>query len=484
MDQVFMLPDLGEGLTEAEVSRWLVAEGDEIVVDQPIVEVETAKAAVEVPSPFAGTVRTLHGAEGETLAVGAPLITVAPAGAEAADAPASGDGASGAVLIGYGTSGGSGSSRRRRKGRGDAAQAAAGVPVEATEPGNGAPAATHDLSLEQTAAVAAPSAGDAPRVSSPLVRRLARENGVRIAELRGTGPDGLIMRKDVEAAIEAARTGGAADGAGDEAAQPAVVGPSSQAAREAGGQQAPGERDARTGLGIVSRTPVRGVRKAVSAAMARSRRDIPEATVWVDVDATRLMRLRAQIAGDGGRAPSVLAFVSRFVVAGLAKYPELGMRVESGPGGEEIVGFEGVNLGFAAQTERGLVVPSIERAERLSAAELDTAIREMAVRAREGACSPAELTRGTITVNNYGVFGVDGSAAIINAPEAAILGLGRIIERPWVVSKGGRSVIKPRQVMELTLAFDHRICDGGTAGGFLRFVADCIENPKGVISHL
>jgi pyruvate dehydrogenase E2 component (dihydrolipoamide acetyltransferase) len=195
------------------------------------------------------------------------------------------------------------------------------------------------------------------------------------------------------------------------------------------------------------------------------------------VDATALLEMRAALKKrDADNAPGLLAFIARFVTAGLAKFPELNTRVEN----DEIVGFDGVNLGFAAQTDRGLMVPSIRRADKLSARELDAEIRRLTAVAREGKATPAELTSGTFTLNNYGVFGVDGSAAIINYPEVAILGVGRIIDKPWVV--GGQLAV--RKVTELTLAFDHRVCDGGTAGGFLRYVADAIESPGSVLADL
>ncbi|MFD1214632.1 dihydrolipoamide acetyltransferase family protein, partial [Arthrobacter sp. GCM10027362] len=247
-------------------------------------------------------------------------------------------------------------------------------------------------------------------------------------------------------------------------------------AAPAGPQSLPGT-DSRTGLGIASRTPMRGVRKAVAEAMSRSRTEIPEATVWVDVDATALVELRESLkARDPENTPGLLAFIARFVLAGLARYPELNSRIEDG----EIVRFDGVNLGFAAQTGRGLLVPSIRGAHRLNARQLDAQIRRLTGLAREGKASPAELTGGTFTLNNYGVFGVDGSAAIINYPEAAILGVGRIMDRPWVL--GGQLAV--RKVAELVLVFDHRICDGGTAAGFLRYVADAIENPATVLAEL
>jgi len=176
-----------------------------------------------------------------------------------------------------------------------------------------------------------------------------------------------------------------------------------------------------------------------------------------------------------------MAFLARFVLAGLRRFPELNTRyVRSGSADAELLAFDGVNLGFAAQTERGLMVPSIRHAEALSARELDAEIRRLTAAARSGAATPAELTSGTFTLNNYGVFGVDGSAAIINYPESAILGIGRIIDKPWVLD----GELAVRKLTELTLVFDHRVCDGGTAGGFLRYVADAIENPGSVLADL
>jgi len=454
--QVFRLPDLGEGLTEAELLSWLVSVGDEIRVDQPIAEVETAKSVVEVPSPYAGTVAVLHGEPGQTLDVGKPLISVAPVGASspgsaAADVVGTGASAgdaaetyrteeragSGNVLIGYGTSGG-GEARRTRPRK---------VPAAVVVPA-AAPAGSSRVP------------GKLSAVISPLVRKMARDHGVSLDAVPGSGESGLILRRDVEAAI----------------AEPRKAAPGSAAEAPAG------SLDARTGLPVASRSAVRGVRKAVAANMARSRSEIPEATVWVDVDATALLELRAGLKKAGEQhAPGLLAFIARFVTAGLKKYPELNTRFETSPdGSQEIVAFGGINLGFAAQTDRGLVVPSVRGAEKLSARELDAEIRRLTAVARDGKATPAELGSGTFTLNNYGVFGVDGSAAIINYPEVAMLGLGRIIDKPWVVD--GQLAV--RKVTELTLAFDHRVCDGETAAGFLRYVADAIENPGAVLSDL
>ncbi len=500
---MFRLPDLGEGLTEAELVSWLVKEGDEVRVDQPVAEVETAKAVVEVPCPYAGTIAVLHGAAGETLDVGAPLISVRAAGAPAAEAPAvqppaaaprvepvagttGGPGAetyrneeragistaaaaaaapepeqgSGNVLIGYGTPGGSSGKRTR-------ARRSAGSPSRPATPVTPRPAAA-----------ALPDGGHAVpavRCISPLVRRMAVEGGLVLRELSGSGPDGLILRRDVEAAL-AGRGTAIRTMERPAMEQQAVERP---AATTTGEQPTPGI-DQRSGLAVLERVPLRGMRRTIADTLSRSRREIPEATVWVDVDATALLDLRASLKSEGG-APGLLAFIARFVVAGLAKYPELKTRVVTGEdGSQELLAVEGINLGVAAQTDRGLVVPSIRRADLLNARALDAEIRRLTESARAGKATPAELTSGTFTLNNYGVFGVDGSAAIINHPESAILGVGRIIDRPWVVD----GALAVRKVTELTLTFDHRVCDGGTAGGFLRFVADAVENPARLLADL
>ncbi|WP_461187559.1 dihydrolipoamide acetyltransferase family protein [Arthrobacter sp. Z4-13] len=489
--KVFLLPDLGEGLTEAELVSWHVSVGDEIRVDQPIAEVETAKSTVEVPSPYAGIVAELHGQPGETLDVGKPLISVTPlvtgiAADDAAPAPSpdgnaasstpSGSGrpdatpgaassaaaaetyreeekaGSGNVLIGYGTPGGHGVARRTRARKGSVAVV---EPVQTNSVDT-----LDDLSLLRTRVP-----GKLGAVISPLVRRMAREHGVDLGELRGSGEGGLIMRRDVEAAITSPTP---------------VVEPVESKPVEAPEAERVGT-DARTGLAISSRTPVRGVRKVVAANMARSRSEIPEATVWVDVDATALLELREGLKAGGSQVPGLLAFIARFVTAGLKKYPELNTRIETASdGSQEIVSFDGINLGIAAQTDRGLVVPSVRAAEKLTARELDAEIRRLTDVARQGKATPTELGSGTFTLNNYGVFGVDGSAAIINHPEVAILGVGRIIDKPWVVN----GELAVRKVTELTLTFDHRVCDGGTAAGFLRFVADAIENPTTLLADI
>ncbi len=393
----FLLPDLGEGLTEAEIVRWLVGVGDAVSTDQPVVEVETAKVTVEVPVPFAGVVTVLHGQPGDVVPVGAALVSVDTSQASRHDAV--GDG-SGRVLVGYGTS--SATTRRRRASSGPRADERA----------------------------VAPSRRATPHVAviSPLVRRMARERGVDLGQLSGSGPQGIVLRRDVETAAVA--------------------------------QSPAAER----------RIPIQGIRKAMADKVSRSRREIPEATVWVDVDATELVAARATLNGRSPERPvSLLGLIARFAVIGLHRFPELNARVEK----DDLVLVSAVHLGFAAQTERGLVVPVVRDAQLLSTRELSEQFARHTAAAREGRLSPGDLTGGTFTLNNYGVFGVDGSAAVINFPEVAILGFGRIIDRPWVVDGS----VAVRKVTELTLAFDHRACDGGAAGGFLRFVADCIESP-------
>lgn len=456
--QVFKLPDLGEGLTEAELVNWLVAVGDEIVVDQPIAEVETAKSMVEVPSPYAGTVAELHGEAGQTLDVGKPLISIskggaAPEGSVAAETYRTEEKAgSGNVLIGYGTPGGATGGRTRPRKASLAVVNPVAVPEPAAEP------------VMEPAVAGTRIPGKLSAVISPLVRKMARDHGVSLDAIEGSGASGLIMRRDIEAAISAPEA--------PVAAAPAVVAPAVDS----------GAVDSRTGLAVSARTPVRGVRKAVAANMAKSRSEIPEATVWVDVDATALLDMRADLKKRAPNdTPGLLAFIARFVTAGLKKYPALNTRFETThDGSQEIVGFDGINLGFAAQTDRGLVVPSVRNAHKLSARELDAEIRRLTAVAREGKATPTELGSGTFTLNNYGVFGVDGSAAIINYPEVAMLGVGRIIDKPWVVS----GELAVRKITELTLAFDHRVCDGETAAGFLRYVADAIENPGGALADM
>lgn len=461
----FTLPDLGEGLTEAEVVRWLVKVGDVVAVDQPVVEVETAKAMVEVPCPYGGVVTARFGDEGTELPVGAPLLTVAvgdpahsdvdpasPAGpsttTESADAEGSGN-----VLVGYGTQ--APAARRRR------VRPETGGPRTNPGPAGRAPAQPAPSTVTPPAPQPDASATTAVAVISPLVRRLAREHGVDLRQVRGTGPDGLILRADVEGAARALE-----QRAQSEARPAPQAAPRAHAMRTA---------VAETGA---ERVPLRGVRGAVAEKLSRSRREIPDATCWVDADATELMAARRAMNAGGGEKVSLLALLARICTAALAKYPELNATVDTEA--REVVRLPGVHLGFAAQTERGLVVPVVRDAHARDAVGLSLEIARLTEAARTGTLAPAELTGGTFTLNNYGVFGVDGSTPILNHPEAAMLGVGRIVPKPWV-HEGELAV---RQVVQLSFTFDHRVCDGGTAGGFLRYVADCVERPAVLLRSL
>ncbi|OKJ17353.1 dihydrolipoamide acetyltransferase family protein [Kitasatospora sp. CB01950] len=426
----FTLPDLGEGLTGAEVVRWMVEVGEVIAVDQPVVEVETAKAVVEVPCPYGGVVTARFGEVGQEVPVGAPLVTVAVAPGQVSEDVAPEPEVE-RPLVGYGVA------ETRRAGRRRVVPGGAAAPAFPVAPVVAPPAPS------------APAVSSAPAVLaviSPLVRRIAREHGLDLARVAGSGPEGLITRRDVERAIE--RAG---------AVEPAAVEPAAVGAAEV-----PRGTDDEL-------VPLRGLRRTVAEKLTRSHREIPAATCWVDADATELMALRAQLNQVPGPKVSVLALLARICLAGLERFPELNSSVE----GDAVRRHRAVHLGFAAQGQRGLLVPVVRDAQLLGTERLSVELARLTEAARAGSLGPAELTGGTFTLNNYGVFGVDGSTPILNHPEAAMLGVGRITPKPWV-HEGQLAV---RQVTQLSFTFDHRVCDGGTAGGFLRFVADCVERP-------
>ena len=370
-----------------------------------------------MPCPFEGVVGELHAAEGTSLAVGAPLISIT--GGAVADTPAAHEryreeerAGSGNVLIGYGT--GHGPTGRRKRSPAAPHQRAAAPQVS----GNSTQATNFR--------------SQAPKVLSPIVRSMALQGGLDLAAIDVAGSHGVITRADVERAL-------------------------SSSAPSAEG---------------VTRIPITGIRKTIADKLSRSRAEIPEATVWVDVDATALMQARRDLdASISGVKVTLLAVLAKLTMIALAKFPELNSTVDTAAG--EILRYENVGLGIAAQTDRGLMVPVVPQADKADLKELAERLAELTELARTGSLPAARLSGGTFTLNNYGVFGVDGSAAIINHPEAAILGIGRIIDRPWVVD-GQLAVCK---VAQLSLAFDHRVCDGGVAGGFLRTVADFVENP-------
>jgi pyruvate/2-oxoglutarate dehydrogenase complex dihydrolipoamide acyltransferase (E2) component len=446
MGKQFILPDLGEGLTEAEIVTWLVKPGDTIAIDQPVVEVESAKSVVELPSPFGGVVETLHAEPGTTVHAGQPLLTVSGPETASPDAPdvvpgtavrqipdAAEEG-SGAVLIGYGT-------QARKRGPSKAGSGRFGVGKES------APAAAPTATTTAAAAAKPSKAGPSP-VISPLVRKLARDHGFNATELTGSGPNSLVLRADVEARIA-------------EAAAPTTA-PAASSAPAASDQ----------------RIPITGLRKIVSERLSTSRREIPEATIWLDVDATALIEAKDALQRSTGERFSLNALIARFVVTGLKQYPILNSSVDTEAG--EIVQHGQINLGLAAQTARGLMVPVVHDAGAMTTRQLRDAIGELVSTAETGSFSGQQLSGGTFTLNNYGGFGVDGSAAIINHPEVAILGIGRIIDRPWVVD--GQIVV--RKVVVLSLVFDHRVCDGDVPSKFIGFVASCIENPIGLLAEL
>jgi 2-oxoisovalerate dehydrogenase E2 component (dihydrolipoyl transacylase) len=394
----FLMPDLGEGLTEGEINRWLVAEGDVVVVDQPIAEITTEKAVVEVPTPFAGRVATLHGVEGESIAVGTPLISIEVAGGPS-------ESASGNVLVGYGTS--ESAPRVRRS----TASPAAPTPASA---------------------IAGPPA-------SPLVRRLAAEMGIDLATIAGSGPGGMVTQADLERA-------GSASAPKPVPAAPALAG------------------------GV--RTPLTGVDRVAAERLTRSYREAPTATATLTADATRIMEWRSEPLGESsGVRITPFSVILRLCAVALGKFPRLNAHFDATA--NEVVTFTPVHLGVAVQTDHGLVVAVIRNAQTRSLPDIAADLQRLANAARDGSIDAADLRGSTFTVSNFGAFGVDGGTAILNPPEAAILGVGRIATRPWVVDNG----VVPRSVVELSLVFDHRVADGGVAGGFIRHLADLIENP-------
>jgi 2-oxoisovalerate dehydrogenase E2 component (dihydrolipoyl transacylase) len=399
----FLMPDLGEGLTEGEIISWLVAEGDTVSVDQPIAEVSTEKAVVQVPTPFAGRVVTLHGSPGDMIQVGKPLISI--------ETGATADTGSGNVLVGYGTAEAPPAPARRRR-----------VLPGATGP------EPRDSVAGQPATATPPA--------SPLVRRLAAELGVDLGTVTGTGPGGIVTRADIERA-------GAAD------AQPAD------------GMPKTGERQ-----------KLIGVDRVAAERLTRSHREIPTALALASADATWLVELRDELMAKHGDAHvTPFALMLSLVVAALRRFPRLNAHFD--PATNEVVTFDAVHLGVAVQTDRGLVVPVIRDAQQRSAVQLATELARLAGAARDGSLSQAELSGSTFTVSNFGAFGVDGGTAIINPPEAAILGVGQITKRPWVVD----GQVVPRSVVQISLVFDHRVADGAVAGGFVRQLADLIEQP-------
>ncbi|MEN9343179.1 MAG: hypothetical protein RIR24_766 [Actinomycetota bacterium] len=449
----FNLPDVGEGLTEAEIVSWKVKPGDRVAVNQIIVEIETAKSLVELPCPFEGVVAELFAKEGETVEVGRPIISATVSdGAVGATATASiavvspeiAQSAHEAVaeaaaslskeetmkpLVGYGVSNHAGQSRRR-------VRPAEPVPVVAPQTSAipvipGAPA---------TGLISVVSSGDQV-IAKPPIRKLAKDLGVDISKVVATGMAGEVTREDV--------LGGA---------QQASV------FRNLTTPEPPTERE--------ERIPVKGVRKAIASAMVKSAFSAPHVSIFVDVDATRTMeyvkRLRASTDFAGVKVTPLLIMAKAMIWA-VRRNPT----VNSTWTDEEIIVHNFVNFGVAAATPRGLIVPNIKDADQMSMLELAKAIEQLAATAREGKTTPADMANGTITITNIGVFGVDTGTPILNPGEVGIVALGSIRPKPWVVN----NEIVIRQVTTIGATFDHRVVDGDVASRFVQDVASVMEEP-------
>jgi 2-oxoisovalerate dehydrogenase E2 component (dihydrolipoyl transacylase) len=424
--QQMRLPDLGEGLTEATIVRWLVEEGDTVAVDQVVAEVETAKATVDLPAPFAGVVAARHADEGEEVAVGATVLTLRAS--DGADA----DGAHASVAQDTAAADGVPSDEVSQADEDEGRKLLVGL----------GPAAPRRRRRRAQSTQHQTSARPARPRAKPPVRKLAKDLGVDLAAVTGTGPDGRITRDDVHAA---------------------AAGPSRAPDHAVDGTQ---------------RIPVTGVRARIADHLSVAWREIPAAACWVECDASRLMTLRDELAAahpDVKLTP--LALVLRCCVVALRDVPQLNASFDVE--GRQIVRHDAIHLGVAVQTERGLVVPVLRDAGARSVLDLATAVQAVATQARDNTLTPAQMVGGTFTVSNFGAFGVDGGTPIINHPQAAILGVGRITPRPWVV--GDR--VEVRQVVQLSLTFDHRVCDGAEAGGFLRRLADLVERPTLLLAH-
>ncbi|MEQ8145678.1 dihydrolipoamide acetyltransferase family protein [Streptomyces sp. OP7] len=462
----FKMPDVGEGLTEAEILKWYVQPGDTVTDGQVVCEVETAKAAVELPIPYDGVVRALHFPEGTTVDVGTSIIAVevaggaAPAQEEAPAAPVPAaeperpaePAARQPVLVGYGVA--TSSTRRRpRKQAPDAAaqQAAAAVQSELNGHG-GAPAVP--------ATPVAPVAPAQRPLAKPPVRKLAKDLGVDLATVTPTGPDGVVTREDVHAAVAAAQA----------APQPPAA-PAPAPAAAPVQAAAPASYD----TARETRVPVKGVRKATAAAMVGSAFTAPHVTEFVTVDVTRTMKLVEELKQDkefAGLRVNPLLLIAKALLVAIRRNPDINASWDEAA--QEIVVKHYVNLGIAAATPRGLIVPNIKDAHAKTLPELAGSLGELVSTAREGKTSPAAMQGGTVTITNVGVFGVDTGTPILNPGESAILAVGAIKLQPWV----HKGKVKPRQVTTLALSFDHRLVDGELGSKVLADVAAVLEQPK------
>lgn len=445
--QTFLLPDVGEGLTEAEIVSWRVAPGDDVAVNDVLVEIETAKSLVELPSPFAGTVGELLVAEGDTVDVGAAIITIAssvarPAGpatvgqsqhGEPAESPGAGEGA---VLVGYGT-GGHVQSRRRK------------------------PAVSAAERVEASVGV----------IAKPPIRKLARDLGVDLTDVVPSGPAGEVTRDDVvrHASQASVFRNIETPDWGDVREETIPVG--GQAVEPQTPAAAPPVDDARE-----ETIAVRGVRKAVASGMVQSAYSAPHVSVWTDVDASRTMELVKRLKASPDFADvkvSPLLIMARAVIWAARRTPMVNAAWVDAEGGAEIKVRRYVNLGIAAATPRGLLVPNIKDAQNLNMRDLARALEKLTLTAREGRTTPADQHGGTITITNIGVFGMDAGTPIINPGEAGIVALGTIRQKPWVVE----GEVRPRWVTTVAGSFDHRVVDGDGMSRFIADVASILEEP-------
>ena len=456
MKQEFLLPDLGEGLTEAEIVQWLVAEGDTVTLNQTLAEVETAKAIVELPSPHAGVITSLHAAAGDVVLVGAPLVGFeiegqdAPA-PEAPVAAAAVEEGSGPNLVGYGAAPSSG--RPQRRARRAAAGSVAATTTVATDVDVRVAAPHDDIAVVP----APPVRGERPR-STPPVRAYAKGLGVDLVLVAAELGDRVITRADVDAYRERLVHRGEGLTAGTAATPAAAPAP----ARATAGERA------------TTRIPVRGVRKHTAEAMVQSAFTAPHVTTFYTVDVTAtselIASLRATAKPETPRI-GVLTVVAKAVCLALASFPGLNSRWDGDAG--EIVQQHFVDLGIAAATERGLIVPIIRDAERMPLGELAAAIAELTRTARSGKTPPSDLTGGTFSLTNIGVFGIDAGTPILPPGQTGILALGAVRRLPWEY----KGEVALRDIMTLSLSFDHRIVDGAEGAQFLKAVADVLQEP-------
>lgn len=438
------LPDPGEGLLEAEITRWLVTVGQTVAVNDPLVEIETAKSLVELPSPYAGVVTELLVAEGQTVAVGSPIMTIgSPDAAEPAPEPQ-------ALLVGYGAAATS-LVRRPRKGavahtgpQGDQVHesystvAPVSRPIDHVSPLHPSEDEAGERPLPHPGTVRDVGGADEGRpMATPVVRRLARDLGVDLSRVAGSGPGGQVMPADVAGAV------GSGSGRGQ----------------------------------ATTRIPLRGVRRAMQQSMSASV-ETPQASIWLDVDVTETVNLVTALKERREFAAlrlSPILVLAKAVCLAIARHPEMNSTLMLDR--DEIVVHPDVNLGIAAATQRGLVVPNIKRAQELNLVELATALNELVAKAREGRITPADCAGGTFSITNVGVFGVEGGTPILNTGESAILCLGAINRRPWVVGTGDDERVVPRSVATLALTIDHRVLDGEQGSRFLADVATIMGDP-------